>query len=323
MALPFSGISVVVPIYNGQQTLRELAKRIQETLEPLGLAFELVMVNDGSMDESWNVVLDLAKNNGWIRGISLLRNYGQHSALLCGIRAARYDVCVTMDDDLQQAPEDIPLLLEKLAQGYDMVYANPKARPHGWFRNSASSAVKLVLKKVMGAEMGGYVSPFRAFRTRIRDAFTSFNDPFVSVDVLISWGTRRFAHIQVPYYPRQTGQSNYNLARLMSFTFNLVSGFSTMPLRMASIAGLGFSIFGFCILAFVVGRFFIFGSPVQGFTFLASSIAIFSGVQLLALGIMGEYLARIHLRQMQKATYIIAENSETSEPLLPGGPRLS
>jgi undecaprenyl-phosphate 4-deoxy-4-formamido-L-arabinose transferase len=300
-------ISVVVPVYNSELTLPELVKRLQPVLTVLAREYELVLVNDGSRDQSWRVVQQLAAKHDWVRGIDLMRNYGQHNALLCGIRAARFDILVTMDDDLQHPPEEIHKLLAKLQEGFEVVYGFPEHEQHGFLRDIASGLTKLALQKSMGAETARHVSAFRAFRTQARNAFADYHSPFISIDVVLTWATTRFVAIQVRHDPRQAGISNYTFGMLFRHAMNMMTGFSILPLQLANLMGFLCTAFGGIILVFVVGRFLLYGTSVQGFTFLASIIVIFSGAQLLALGIIGEYLARIHFRMMERPTYTVRE----------------
>jgi undecaprenyl-phosphate 4-deoxy-4-formamido-L-arabinose transferase len=276
-------------------------------------AYELILVNDGSADESWPVIRRLSKENSWIRAFNLMRNYGQHNALLCGIRAARYPVIVTMDDDLQNPPEEIPKLLARLDEDTDVVYAKPACENHGLLRDIASKVTKLALGGAMGLDTARDVSAFRAFRTQLREAFGAYRSPHVSIDVLFTWGTRRFASVTVKNDPRALGTSNYTFAKLIRHAVNMITGFSVIPLQIASVAGFAFTAFGFGVLAFVLIRYMISGDNVPGFPFLASVVAIFSGVQLFALGIIGEYLARIHLRTMDQQSYTIRSSIEAAE----------
>jgi undecaprenyl-phosphate 4-deoxy-4-formamido-L-arabinose transferase len=236
-----------------------------------------------------------------------MRNYGQHNALLCGIRAAKYDIIVTMDDDLQNPPEEIPRLLEPLSDGYDVVYGRPLHAQHGLFRDLASQVTKLALQGAMGVQTARNVSAFRAFRTHVRDAFASYQSPFVSVDVLLTWGTARFVAVPVRHDARPVGVSNYTFRRLAIHALNMMTGFTTLPLQLASLMGFAFTLFGLAVLAYVLGRYVVQGATVPGFAFLASIIAVFSGAQLFALGIIGEYLARIHLRTMDRPAYTVRE----------------
>ena len=274
------------------------------------VSFELVLVEDGSPDETWNVIQELARQYSFIRGIRLMRNYGQHNALLCGIRAARGRIIVTLDDDLQNPPEEIPRLLSKLNEGYDVVYGTPKKEAHGILRDFASQLTKLVLQKSMGAATARSVSAYRAFRTGLRDAFAEYRGSFVSIDVLLTWGGARFTAIPVKNDPRTIGVSNYTLYKLISHALNMMTGFGTAPLQLASLLGFLFTLVGGATFLYVIGRYMVSGSPVQGFPFLASAIAIFSGVQLFALGIMGEYLARIHVRTTDRPSFAVDRTTD-------------
>jgi glycosyltransferase involved in cell wall biosynthesis len=300
-------ISVVIPVYNSQASLVELVERLELVLSQRTALFEIILVNDGSQDDSWRVIKELAAQHEWLLGMDLMRNYGQHNALLAGIRQARFEITVTLDDDLQNPPEEIPKLVEKVEEGYDVVYGTPLQQQHGFWRNLASRVTKLALQSAMGAQTARYVSAFRAFRTPVRGAFDGYQGPFVSIDVLLTWGTTRFAAVPVRHAPRHAGASSYTFRKLLVHALNMMTGFSTFPLQLASLVGFGFTLFGLAVLVYVVARFLIEGGSVPGFPFLASVIAIFSGAQLFALGIIGEYLARMHYRMMERPAYAVRE----------------
>lgn len=303
------GISVVIPVYRSQETLEELHRRLTDALERIGNTFEVIFVEDCGGDDSWDVINALAIRDNRVRGIRLSRNYGQHNALLCGIRAAQGDVIITIDDDLQNPPEEIAKLLLKLNEGYDVVYGHPINQTHGFLRNTASRITKLALKSIVGVELANKVSAFRAFRSNVRDAFIGYRSPNVNIEVLLTWGTTRFSSVDVRQDARTIGESGYNFRRLVSHAINMTTGFSTLPLRIASVLGMLFALIGLVILCYVFIRYFMSNTVVPGFTFLASIIAIFSGVQLFCLGIIGEYLARIHLRNMDRPPYTIQETT--------------
>jgi glycosyltransferase involved in cell wall biosynthesis len=303
------GVSVVVPVYNSETTLEGLVAGLARVLPAAAPAFEAILVNDGSRDKSGPAADALAARYPWVRAIQLSRNYGQHNATLCGVRAARYDVIVTMDDDLQHPPETIPLLLAKLQEGFDVVYGTPEKEAHGIFRNLASGITKIALQSAMGIETARGASALRAFRTQARNAFEDYRSPFVSIDVLLTWATTRFAAIRVPHAERPEGVSNYTFGALVRHAVNMMTGFSTAPLQLASLVGFSFTLFGGLVLLWVVGRYLVTGEKVAGFPFLASIIAIFAGAQLFALGIIGEYLARMHFRSMERPAYVVRSDS--------------
>lgn len=297
-------LSVVVAVYNSEHSLPELMRRLNETLPKVAASFEIILVNDGSRDRSWGVIGELAATSSAVRGINLMRNYGQHNALLCGIRAARFDLVVTMDDDLQHPPEEIARLLTRLDEGCDVVYGAPEAAHNGFLRGIASRLTRFALQAAVGPEVAKNVSAFRLFRTQLRDAFQNYQTPSVSIDVLLTWATSRFAAVTVPFHPRHSGKSNYTFAKLLRHAFDMMTGFSTAPLQLASLVGFACTLFGLGIFFYVLGRYLYQGS-VPGFPFLASIIAIFSGAQLFTLGVMGEYLARMHFRSMKRPAYVV------------------
>jgi len=305
------GLSVVVPVYNSEGTLPQLVNEFRSVLESLGKNYELILVDDDSKDRSWDVICKLQAENDWIRSIALIRNYGQHNALLSGIRMANYEITVTVDDDLQYPPREIPKLLDKLNEGYDVVYGTPAKRRHNFWRNLASWITKLVLQKVIGADIARKVGPFRVFRTQVRDAFERYNSPHVSIDVLLTWGTRRFAAVSVDHQLRKVGRSNYTFRKLIVHTLNLVTGFSSLPLKIATIIGFASTVFGILVLIFVLRWYWYSGGSVPGFAFTASIIAIFGGAQLLALGVIGEYIARIHFSTMDRPAYTIRQTADS------------
>lgn len=303
-------LSVVIPVYGSEAALPILVQRLQPVLAAVAREYELVLVNDGSPDRSWEVIEQLTGQHGWVRGIRLMRNYGQHNALLAGIRAARFEIIVTMDDDLQHPPEELPKLLAKMQEGYDVVYGTPESEQHGLLRDLASLITKIALQSAMGAETARVVCAWRVFRTSLRDAFAGYHNPFVSIDVLLTWGTTKFGSVRVRHDPRTIGKSNYTLSKLVRHALNMMTGFSVLPLQIASFIGFAFTLFGIGVLLYVLGRYFTTGTSVAGFPFLASIIAIFSGAQLFALGIIGEYLARMHFRSMDKPPYTIRSSGE-------------
>jgi undecaprenyl-phosphate 4-deoxy-4-formamido-L-arabinose transferase len=303
-------ISVVIPCYRSRDSLPPLLESLSQILPGIASAYEVILVNDGSPDDTWAIILDLAHTYPFVRGLNLMRNYGQHNALLCGIRAARFDVIVTMDDDLQHPPSEIAHLLAKLDEGYDVVYGTPEHEQHGLLRDLASQITKIALQSSMGVSIARKVSAFRAFRTILRDAFSHYSSPWVSIDVLLTWGTTKFAAVSVRHDQRRYGTSGYTFGKLVRHALNMITGFSTFPLQVASLLGFSLALFGIIVLIYVVGRALLFGIVVPGFAFLASIIAIFSGAQLIALGIIGEYLARIHFRSMERPVYTIRQTTD-------------
>ena len=305
------GVSVVVPAYRSTTTLSELVARIDLVLG--SRPHEVVIVDDGSPPATWEAIGAIARTNPRVTGIRLGRNAGQHNALLAGVRRASMPLIVTMDDDLQNPPEEIPALLAPLERGEaDVVYGRPNVIGQPFWRRRASVWSRSIIAWATGPEAARTAvefSAFRAFRTSLRDGFASDLGPSVSLDALLSWSTTRFTGVAVDHHDRAVGRSTYSVRRLVRFAVDTATGYSTRPLKMASYLGFATVLFGLVALAWVVGRTLVRGVEVPGFAFLASIVVIFSGAQLVTLGIIGEYLARMHFRTMRKPSYVVAEET--------------
>jgi undecaprenyl-phosphate 4-deoxy-4-formamido-L-arabinose transferase len=301
------GVSIVIPTYKSPTTLTELVERT----ELLGLsAFEIIIVDDGNNDATWEQIGLLSQTKKSVVGLRLGRNFGQHSALLAGVRKAKYSQIVTIDDDLQNPPEEIPNLLAKLVNGVDVVYGvSTQVRQNVW-RRLTSRTAKAIFAKVLGFESAISISSFRAFRTQLREGFAGELGPHVSLDALLTWSTSRFSTLEVEHHARLVGKSNYSFAKLVRFMLDTATSYSTRPLRLATTLGFITTLIGLLMLVWVVGNAIFVGDSVPGFPFLAASIAVFSGVQLVVLGILGEYLGKIHFRAMNKPTFSVSETTE-------------
>ena len=311
--MKFSTCSIVIPVYNSQESLQILIGELQIVLPELFENYEIVLVNDGSQDKSWQIIEKLTQTTPQIRAFDLTSNFGQHNALLCGIRHAKFDVIITMDDDLQHSPSDISKLMENLGSGYDLVYGTPKSETHSSWRNFSSNFIKWTLKISTQIPYAEKISAFRAFRTELRDNFSHYTNTYVSIDVLLSWGTTKIGFVEIEHHKRKIGKSQYTFRKLMMHAINMFLGFSVLPLRIASILGFVFTLFGFLILAYVVIRYLVQGGSVPGFSFLASTVAMFSGIILLVLGIIGEYMARLYINVLAKPQYVISHSSHPGE----------
>lgn len=309
------GCSVVIPVYNSGQALEPLITALVEELDrdADNTPYEIILVDDASPDDSWSHICELAARHTHVRGFSMARNFGQHPAILAGIREARYAVTVTMDDDLQHLPSEIPKLWAGLTDDVDLVYGQAVEEEHGLWRNVSSRAVKASLGAAVGADTASKASAFRMFRTGLRGAFANSLDPYVSIDVLMSWATTRVVAVPVQMDKRLYGTSNYTLRRLGRHAINMLTGFSVLPLRIVTLTGFGFALFGVAVLAFVLISYLVNGGSLPGFPFLASMIAIFSGAQLFALGVLGEYLGRMHFRSMQRPPYVVRRATDGSD----------
>jgi undecaprenyl-phosphate 4-deoxy-4-formamido-L-arabinose transferase len=268
-------------------------------------AWEIVLVVDGSPDQTGIIAARLAREDASVVAAELHRNYGQHNALLAGIRLASHEVVVTIDDDLQHSPEEIGVLLEPLGDSeVDLVYGVSIDEEHGVLRSAASRFVKAALS-ASGVANAQWVGAFRAFRTNLREAFADAADPSPNIDVLLSWATASVTAVDVRMQKRTVGRSGYNVAKLMRHAMNMITGYGTLPLKLATWFGFGVGALGFCALAYVLVTYVTGITTQPGFTSTVGLIALFSGVQLVTIGIIGEYLGRSHFRSMNKPAYFI------------------
>ena len=303
-------VSVVIPSYKSALTLETLTARVSQVLSDHN--FEILIVEDGASDDCWQVICELAKRLPRVRGLRLGRNSGQHGALLAGIREARGRVIATLDDDLQNPPEELPKLLNALGSQIDVVYGVPSEIGQPLFRKLLSKLSRSTLRRTLGFDSAIHMTSFRVFRSELRNGFAQNLGPNVSIDALLTWSTHRFSSVSVKHDPRSTGKSNYTVRKLVRFMIDTATGYSTLPLRLATSLGFFMLLFGAAVLVYVISRPLLTGQSVAGFPFLASTITIFAGTQLLVLGILGEYIGRMHFRVMNRPTYFIAERTDES-----------
>ncbi len=297
-------LSVVVPVYRSAATLRSLTQRLLPVLENTGLSFEVIFVDDGSSDETWEVLRDLQRFHCTrIVAIQLMRNYGQHNALMCGFRHSRADFVVTMDDDLQNPPEEIPKLIDAITTSdMDLVYGRYAGKKHHSWRNIGSILVNTFYRLVFKSNRT--VSAFRIIRRELLESTFTYNLNFTFIDGLLAWNTQRIGEVLVEHHPRSAGRSGYSIARLLVLAFNLFTNFSLLPLQLVS--GLGFLVAcgGFAGAFYYLMRYLLAGILVPGFASIIIAVLVLGGVQLLSLGIIGEYLGRLHLNVNRKPQYV-------------------
>lgn len=301
-------LSVVIPVYRSQATLPELYRRLVAALEPVEPAFEILFVEDCGGDDSWRVISEIAASDERVRGIQLSRNFGQHAATICGFSQARGDWIATLDDDLEQVPEKLPDLYRKAQEGYDLVYGVYPERSHKGWRNATSALARWLFAKAIPSLNDAYTS-FRVIRGDLARELQRFDSPFPFVDGYLSWLTNRYATVEVPHGVRANGVSNYTFRKLVTHTINIFVTFSDVPLRAASWLGLLTFLLGMGWLAFILLRFVFVGIEVSGFASVMVGILLFGGVQLLVLGVFGEYLGRMNFKTSKKPLFLIGRRT--------------
>ena len=312
-------LSVVIPVYGSELVLKELTARLLSVLGSLPSIrdrFEIIFVCDQSPDESWQVIKGLASVHSAVQGILLRINVGQHNAIMAGITAAQGEIIVTMDDDLQHSPTDIPKLLAKMQMGFDVVYANFKSRNHPVWKIAGSRFNDIAAAYFIKKPRGVYLSPFRAMRRAICTDLLVYTGPYVYLDGLILTVTKNLGSVEVEHFERYDGKSGYGLGKSIALWMKMATNFSVIPLRLTTLAGFFFAILGFLLaVVFVVQKLTIDQMP-DGWSSLMVAILILGGGQLLALGIVGEYVGRVLLTINSRPQYVVDKRVGVSQSKL-------
>lgn len=297
-------VSVVIPVYRSAGTLEDLVTRLVSVLDRLRFDFEIVLVEDGSPDNSWEVLkhVQLVHPSRLVT-IQLMRNFGQPNALMCGFRHARGRYIVTMDDDLQNPPEEIPKLINAIAaSGLDLVYGHYDEKQHEYWRNLGSRLVNFFYRLVFRSNRT--TTSFRIMRRQIVESILTYDLNFTYIDGLLAWNTQRIGEVVVEHHPRSAGRSGYSGSKLFVLALNLFTNFSLLPLQVASGLGLLVACGGFLCAFYYLVRYLVVGINVPGYASIIITVLVLGGVQLLSLGILGEYLGRLHLNVNRKPQYV-------------------
>ncbi len=288
-------VSVVVPVYNEEGNLPEFLRRLTAVMDGRGEPYEVILVNDGSRDGSLAVLLDwTARRPDRIRAVDLSHNFGQHQAILAGFRDVTGDVAVTLDADLQNPPEEIPKLLAKVEEGYDVVGGVRRGRQDSIFRRAASLAVNRMTVAITRMKLTDFGCMLRAYSREIVEEINQCDEASTFLPALGQSFARRPTEIEVAHAPRTAGESAYSLYRLIRLNFDLMTGFSVVPLQLVSLIGTLVALGGIAFGIFLLVRRLIVGAEVEGvFTLFAILFAVL-GIAMLGLGIVGEYVGRIY-----------------------------
>lgn len=297
--------SIIIPVYRARQTIVPLLQSVSEQMGKLGEPYEIIMVEDDGGDGSWDILCSQLPLYPQLKIMRLMRNFGQHNALMCGFAHSSGKMVITMDDDLQNPPAEILKLVDTIKQGFDVVYGVPVRKQHHPLRNLGSLLVRFVYKKIFHSRAN--LTSFRIIRREILRGVLNYNKNFTFIDGLIAWHTTKIAEVEVRHDLREIGKSGYSIRKLFSLAMNMLTNFSILPLQVVSGAGLLFSFVGFFLAVSYLAKYLIWGIPVPGFTTIIIGITLFSGVQMLSLGMIGEYLGRIHLNINTKPQYFVRE----------------
>ncbi len=302
-------ISVVIPVYGSASILPTLVQKLEQSLRGVAGAdrFEAVLVHDHGPDNSWEVLKALAADRPWLKGINLRRNAGQHNAVMAGFAHARGRYIITMDDDLQHDPNDIPRIVEALEAGADLVYVRFEARQHALWKRLGSRFNDWVASRLLNKPTGLYLSPFRGIRREVCQTALGYRGPFVYVDGLLLQSTSNFTSITARHHLRQDGKSGYSLRKSIALWMQMATSFSIVPLRFVSLAGIAASGAAFLFALIVVARKLMNPDLAVGWSSLIVAILFMGGLQLLALGAIGEYTGRILLNVNNRPQFVVGE----------------
>jgi polyisoprenyl-phosphate glycosyltransferase len=317
---PAVTVSILIPVYKNDGGLDELVGRISSSMANSHYAhsFELILVDDCSPDNSWEMIQRLAKAHSFVQGATLSRNFGQHNAIMAGLNLVVGQYVVLMDDDLQHPPEAIPSMLDKLAAGADVCYTNYANRQHAAWKIAGSKFNDVMASWLLSKPKGLYLSSFKALKRGVVDQIRSHEGPFAYLDGLILDITRRIATVEIQHGTRAYGEGNYSFKKSISLWLRMVTGTSIVPLRMVTLMGALIALLGFMGAVFVIVSNILYPNESKGWASIIVTILLVSGFQTLFIGVLGEYLGRIHLRLNNKPQYLFrfTTRSDTEFPKL-------
>ncbi len=310
-------LSIVVPVYNGSDTIEELVRQVSASLENTTYAdgFEMIFVNDRSpRKDAWPVIRDLSSHYPFVFGINLRRNFGQHNATMAGLSYARGRVIVIMDEDLQHPPSSIAPLADTIEEGVDVCYTRYNNRKHAAWKQWGSSFNDLVARWLLKKPKGLYLSSFKAMHQDVVKEICAYDGPYPYIDGLLLSATNSFKAIDIEHQDRLVGESGYNLRRLLSLWLKMATGSSVYPLRVATFSGFVLALMSILVLIIVIVRRVFHPDIEPGWTSIFALMLLIGGVQMVFLGIIGEYVGRIYMRLNRSPQYVVRETTFPSNP---------
>lgn len=310
-----SKLSFVIPCYGSEATVGIVTSEIIETLRQRPeYDYEIILVNDCSPDHVWERIKVLAQDNPHIIGISLARNFGQHSALMAGYRACTGDLIISLDDDGQTPARELFTLVDKMAEGWDVVYASYEHKMHSAFRNFGTWMNERMTESLLGKPKGLKVTSYFVMERFITEEITRYQNPYPYIEGLIFRATMRITNVPVTHHERMSGESGYTLTKLLSLWFNGFTAFSVKPLRIATICGTACAFLGFCYGLYVVIRKLVDSTIEMGWSSIIASIFFIGGLILVMLGLIGEYIGRIYISINNAPQYTVREIVQCPRP---------
>jgi glycosyltransferase involved in cell wall biosynthesis len=302
--------SIIIPVYNSEKTLNELVLRIQAVFKEINESYELIFVDDRSQDNSWSVLMQIHDNYQNVKIIRLLRNFGQHNATVCGFSQASGKFIITMDDDLQHPPEEIPKLIDEINKGYNVVFAKYRIKYHNRIENYLSRQYQRFIHHLLGIPESITISSFAIFTGDVVKNMISIKSSYVFLPALVqkSVPINKIANVEVIHNPRKVGKSNYNIRKYLSLLLNLIINYSVLPLLIVGIFGVLISVMSFCYGIYIIYRYLIDPTnSLMGWNSLMVALTFLGGMILFSIAIIGEYLRRILTEVSYGQQYVIGD----------------
>ena len=302
-------LSVIIPVYNSSSIILKLVSKISEEILKIKRisTYQIVLINDCSEDSSWSEISKICNQEKFIVGINLMKNYGQHNAIMAGINIAEGDYVITMDDDFQHSPSEISKILDRMDEGYDVCYTNYKNNKYNAFKIFSSHLNNKISNFLINKPKNIYLSSFKCFTKKICEEIKKYDGPFVYIDGLIFDITKNVSSVDVEHLERMTGNSNYNIFKLISLWLRVLTNFSIVPLRISTIAGFFMTFVSFCSILVIVSIKLLNPTIAAGWASIISILLFFSGLQFIVLGLIGEYIGRSYLNLNKKPQFVVRE----------------
>lgn len=300
-------VAVVIPVYNEEENLPELMRRLMPVMQGMNKTFEIILIDDGSHDDSLEILKSFTKDEH-VKVVELTRNYGQHSAIMAGFSVVQADIVVTMDADLQNPPEEIPKLVKVMEEGnYDVVGSIRKGRKDSFLRILPSKIINIVARKITGVSMRDWGCMLRAYRSTVVESMIQCHEHATFIPALATVFAKRIAEIEVEHEERYGGKSSYPLSKLINLQFDLVASFSDFPMKLIMYGGIIMSFLGVCFGIFLAVARLAYGArwAADGIFTLFAVLFVFVGMQFFALGVIGEYIGRIYVEARKRPEYVI------------------
>jgi len=298
-------ISIVVPVYNEEGNLGNLFGRLYPVMQGLGKPFEIIFTDDGSRDRSLAILTDLAQRHPEVRVVEFNGNFGQHMAILAAFEVSRGEIVITLDADLQNPPEEIPKLVAEVERGHDVVGSIRQKRQDTFFRKTASMLVNIVTRKMTGMRMSDYGCMLRAYHRNVVNNINRCQEASTFIPALAQTFSASPSEVPVAHAERSEGESKYSLYKLIRLNFDLMTGFSVVPLQLFALMGVLTSLFSVAFAIFLLVRRFIVGAEVEGVFTLFAILFFFVGITIFGIGIVGEYVGRIYQEVRRRPRYVV------------------